>query len=66
LDALDIRRAQSRLQMDLYKRALDEYGRPFPPTEVPMRREVFVASSRTEAIRLAQPSGYVDDANERR
>ena len=41
-------------QMDLYKRALDEYGRPFP-TEVPMRREVFVAKTRAEAIRLAQP-----------
>jgi alkanesulfonate monooxygenase SsuD/methylene tetrahydromethanopterin reductase-like flavin-dependent oxidoreductase (luciferase family) len=41
-------------QMDLSKRALDEYGRPFP-AEVPMRREVFVAKSRAEAIRLAQP-----------
>ena len=34
-----------------YKRSLDEYGRPFP-AEVPMRREVFVASTRAEAIRL--------------
>jgi alkanesulfonate monooxygenase SsuD/methylene tetrahydromethanopterin reductase-like flavin-dependent oxidoreductase (luciferase family) len=41
-------------QMDLYKRALDEYRRPFP-REVPMRREVFVAPSRAEAIRRAQP-----------
>src|ERR1700749_2828897 len=41
-------------QMDLYKRSLDEYGRPFP-TEVPMRREVFVAKTRAEAIRRAQP-----------
>jgi alkanesulfonate monooxygenase SsuD/methylene tetrahydromethanopterin reductase-like flavin-dependent oxidoreductase (luciferase family) len=41
-------------QMDLYKRALDEYRRPFPK-EVPMRREVFVAPSRAEAIRRAQP-----------
>jgi alkanesulfonate monooxygenase SsuD/methylene tetrahydromethanopterin reductase-like flavin-dependent oxidoreductase (luciferase family) len=41
-------------QMDLYKRALEEYGRPFP-AEVPMRREVFVAKSRAEAIRRAQP-----------
>ncbi len=41
-------------QMDIYKRALDEYKKPFP-TEVPMRREVFVATSRDEAIRLAQP-----------
>ena len=41
-------------QMDLYKRALDEYGKPFP-AEVPMRREVFVAPTRAEAIRRAQP-----------
>jgi len=41
-------------QMDLYKRALDKAGKPFP-AEVPMRREVFVAKSRAEAIRLAQP-----------
>ena len=42
-------------QMELYKRALDKYEKPFP-TEVPMRREVFVAKSRAEAIRIAQPS----------
>jgi len=41
-------------QMGVYKRALDEYKKPFP-TELPMRREVFVAHSRAEAIRLAQP-----------
>jgi alkanesulfonate monooxygenase SsuD/methylene tetrahydromethanopterin reductase-like flavin-dependent oxidoreductase (luciferase family) len=41
-------------QMGLYKRALDEYKKPFP-TEVPMRREVFVAPTRAEAIRRAQP-----------
>ncbi len=41
-------------QMDVYKRALDEYRRPFP-TEVPMRREVFIAPTRAEAIRRAQP-----------
>src|SRR5579863_710442 len=41
-------------QMGLYKRALDQERKPFP-AEVPMRREVFVAASRTEAIRLAQP-----------
>ena len=40
-------------QLDLYKRALDEYGKPFP-AELPMRREVFVAGTREEAIRLAQ------------
>jgi alkanesulfonate monooxygenase SsuD/methylene tetrahydromethanopterin reductase-like flavin-dependent oxidoreductase (luciferase family) len=42
-------------QMDLYKRALDECGKPFP-AELPMRREVFVARTREEAIRLARPS----------
>jgi alkanesulfonate monooxygenase SsuD/methylene tetrahydromethanopterin reductase-like flavin-dependent oxidoreductase (luciferase family) len=41
-------------QMDLYKRALDEYRRPFP-AEVPMRREVFIAPTRAEAISRAQP-----------
>ncbi|HEX3536381.1 MAG TPA: LLM class flavin-dependent oxidoreductase, partial [Stellaceae bacterium] len=41
-------------QMEVYKRALDEYKKPFP-SELPMRREVFVAKSRAEAIRLAQP-----------
>jgi alkanesulfonate monooxygenase SsuD/methylene tetrahydromethanopterin reductase-like flavin-dependent oxidoreductase (luciferase family) len=41
-------------QMDVYKRALYEYGKPFPG-EVPMRREVFVAPTRAEAIRRAQP-----------
>jgi alkanesulfonate monooxygenase SsuD/methylene tetrahydromethanopterin reductase-like flavin-dependent oxidoreductase (luciferase family) len=40
--------------MELYKRALDDYAKPFP-AEVPMRREVFIASTRAEAIRLAQP-----------
>jgi alkanesulfonate monooxygenase SsuD/methylene tetrahydromethanopterin reductase-like flavin-dependent oxidoreductase (luciferase family) len=41
-------------QLDLYKRELDALGKPFPE-ELPMRREVFVAPSRAEAIRLAQP-----------
>lgn len=41
-------------QMDVYKRALDDCGKPFP-TELPMARELFVASTRAEAIRLAQP-----------
>ena len=41
-------------QLEVYKRALDECGKPFP-TELPMRREVFVAPSRAEAIRRAQP-----------
>jgi alkanesulfonate monooxygenase SsuD/methylene tetrahydromethanopterin reductase-like flavin-dependent oxidoreductase (luciferase family) len=42
-------------QMELYKRALDEYGKPFP-AELPMRREVFIARTREEAIHLARPS----------
>ncbi len=41
-------------QMEVYKRALDAAGKPFPD-ELPMAREVFVAKSRAEAIRLAQP-----------
>jgi alkanesulfonate monooxygenase SsuD/methylene tetrahydromethanopterin reductase-like flavin-dependent oxidoreductase (luciferase family) len=41
-------------QMDIYRQALDECGKPFP-AELPMRREVFVARTRAEAIRLAQP-----------
>jgi alkanesulfonate monooxygenase SsuD/methylene tetrahydromethanopterin reductase-like flavin-dependent oxidoreductase (luciferase family) len=42
-------------QMDVYRRALDQCGKPFP-AELPMRREVFVARTREEAIRLARPS----------
>lgn len=41
-------------QIDLYKRALDAAGKPFP-AELPMRREVFVAKTRAEAIRLCAP-----------
>jgi alkanesulfonate monooxygenase SsuD/methylene tetrahydromethanopterin reductase-like flavin-dependent oxidoreductase (luciferase family) len=41
-------------QVDVYKRALDECGKPFP-REFPARREVFVARSREEAIRLCAP-----------
>ena len=41
-------------QLGIYRRALDEYGKPFP-AELPMRREVFVAPTRAEAIRRAQP-----------
>ena len=36
------------------KAALDAAGKPFP-TELPMRREVFVAKNRAEAIRLCAP-----------
>ena len=41
-------------QVDVYKRALDAYRKPFP-TEFPARREVFVAQSRAEALRLCAP-----------
>ena len=41
-------------QLGIYRRALDECGKPFP-AELPMRREVFVAPTRAEAIRRAQP-----------
>ncbi|WP_428485391.1 LLM class flavin-dependent oxidoreductase [Rhodopila sp.] len=41
-------------QMEVYKRALEDAGKPFPH-ELPMAREVFVARSRDEAIRLAKP-----------
>jgi alkanesulfonate monooxygenase SsuD/methylene tetrahydromethanopterin reductase-like flavin-dependent oxidoreductase (luciferase family) len=41
-------------QMELYRRALDAAGKPFP-TELPMRREVFVAKTRDEAMRLCAP-----------
>ena len=41
-------------QMELYRRALEAAGKPVP-TEMPMRREVFVAKTRSEAIRLCAP-----------
>jgi alkanesulfonate monooxygenase SsuD/methylene tetrahydromethanopterin reductase-like flavin-dependent oxidoreductase (luciferase family) len=41
-------------QMELYRRALDAAGKSFP-AELPMRREVFVAKTRAEAIRLCAP-----------
>jgi len=44
----------TRRQIALYRRALDELDKPFPD-EFPMRREVFVARDRTEAIRLSRP-----------
>ena len=42
-------------QMEVYKRALDAAGKGLP-AEFPIMREVFVASSRAEAIRLARPA----------
>ena len=41
-------------QTEVYRRALDELGKPFPQ-EFPARREVFVARSRDEAMRLCRP-----------
>lgn len=41
-------------QTELYRRALDEYDRPFPE-EFPIRREVFVARTREEALKLCAP-----------
>ena len=41
-------------QVEVYKRALDAAGKPFPD-EFPMMREAFVAATRDEAIRLAKP-----------
>jgi alkanesulfonate monooxygenase SsuD/methylene tetrahydromethanopterin reductase-like flavin-dependent oxidoreductase (luciferase family) len=42
-------------QVEVYQRELDAYGKPFP-TEFPARREVFVARSRAEALRICGPS----------
>jgi alkanesulfonate monooxygenase SsuD/methylene tetrahydromethanopterin reductase-like flavin-dependent oxidoreductase (luciferase family) len=41
-------------QLDVYKRALDACSKPFPE-EFPMRREVFVARTREEALRVCAP-----------
>ena len=41
-------------QVELYRRALDEFGRPFPE-EFPLRREIFVAPTREEAKRICAP-----------
>jgi alkanesulfonate monooxygenase SsuD/methylene tetrahydromethanopterin reductase-like flavin-dependent oxidoreductase (luciferase family) len=41
-------------QLDIYRRELDALDKPFPD-ELPLMREVFVADSRDEAMRMAQP-----------
>lgn len=41
-------------QMDVYRRALDAAGKPFPEV-LPMSREMFVAATRAEAMKLARP-----------
>ncbi len=42
-------------QIELYKSALDRCGKPYP-AEMPIRRDVFVARTREDAIRLSRPS----------
>ena len=44
----------TKRQIAFYRQTLDELGKPFPD-EFPMRREVFVAKDRAEAIRLSRP-----------
>ena len=41
-------------QLSLYKQALAELGKPMPD-ELPLMREIFVARTRAEAVRLARP-----------
>lgn len=41
-------------QIELYRQALSRAGKPFP-AELPMIREICVAESRAEALRLARP-----------
>jgi len=41
-------------QLNIYKQALAEFDKPFPK-ELPLMREIFVARTREEAIRLARP-----------
>jgi alkanesulfonate monooxygenase SsuD/methylene tetrahydromethanopterin reductase-like flavin-dependent oxidoreductase (luciferase family) len=41
-------------QLSLYRQALAELGKPLPK-ELPLMREIFVARTRDEAIRLARP-----------
>ncbi|MCH7554089.1 MAG: LLM class flavin-dependent oxidoreductase [Chloroflexi bacterium] len=41
-------------QMEIYRQALDVVGKPFPE-ELPMRRELFVARTREEAMRVCGP-----------
>ena len=41
-------------QLEIYKTALDEFKKPLPK-EMPLMREIFVARTRDEAVRLARP-----------
>ena len=49
-----VRIATVQRQLDIYRRELDACEKPFPE-ELPIRREVFVAQNRDDAIRLAKP-----------
>ncbi len=42
-------------QMDVYKKALEDAGKTDLPEDFPMMREVVVARSREEAMRMAEP-----------
>lgn len=42
-------------QMDVYKQALEDAGKTSLPSDFPMMREVVVAKSREEAMRMAEP-----------
>lgn len=42
-------------QMDVYKQALEDNGKTDLPDDFPMMREVVVAKSREEAMRMAEP-----------
>jgi alkanesulfonate monooxygenase SsuD/methylene tetrahydromethanopterin reductase-like flavin-dependent oxidoreductase (luciferase family) len=48
-------------QLEVYRKALDSLGKPFPD-ELPIRREVFVARTREEALRICRP--YLADKYE--
>jgi alkanesulfonate monooxygenase SsuD/methylene tetrahydromethanopterin reductase-like flavin-dependent oxidoreductase (luciferase family) len=41
-------------QLSLYKQSLAELGKPMPE-ELPLMREIFIARTRAEAVRLARP-----------
>ena len=47
--------------MEVYKKALDQLGKPFPD-ELPIRREVFVAETREKALEICRP--YLADKYE--
>jgi alkanesulfonate monooxygenase SsuD/methylene tetrahydromethanopterin reductase-like flavin-dependent oxidoreductase (luciferase family) len=42
-------------QLDIYKAALEEAGKSYPPKELPLFREIFVAETKEKAIERARP-----------